>query len=389
VIAQSETSPYQSIVVGVRAVDGLTGEESAAWDALYAGQRAVSNPFASRAWVSAWYRHFVPPEDRLLLWATEHDRLIGIAPLYRHDLAVGRLSVVRRLRPVGAGRNTPLHLPPLLCAQHAARAVTRALVEFGLSIGVSWVDVCLSREHGWLEAQELIDPNGRGVFAHRQRARTCVLLHLGDTWEETHATLSPTARDEVRRPLDLLARDDRPWAVHHRMGAEVDDQVVERLLRLCTARSLGSRSTGGQPDAFRDRRAAALLRDVVPRLGHDREASVLELELDGYLVAAQLVLHPPGGIYFHVSGLLPSTCDLSPITVLQIDAMRAAVERGDRWAGFSAGPDTSKLRWSDDVATWHDVGVGSVRGRDVARYAAYAVAKDVRELGRELDRGFR
>jgi hypothetical protein len=331
----------------------------------------------------------VPAGDGLLLWVTDRDTLIGVAPLYRRRTSLGPLPVLQRLLLVGGGRSTPLEIPPLLCAPGRGRAVTRALAETTLAQDVTWAEFCLSSEHGWLATQDLTTSSGAPAFSRYQQVRGCVVLPLRGTWEETRSGLKRNAKESVRRAVNRLAKDGRPWQPHHRTGADLGDDVVDRLLTLHRARSAYGGSPVRHADAFGDPAVQGFTRDVLPRLGRDRQASVVELELGGRTVAAQLVLHPPGGIFVHASGFLPEVWELSPVTALQVAAMQEAVARGEEWVTFSPGPNESKLRWSEHLALWNEVAVGPARRSALARYTAFSAARDARQLERERRRDTR
>jgi hypothetical protein len=364
-------------------VDALDAGQLAAWSALHLAQDGAANPFSSPEWVTAWYRHFVPRGARQLLWITDRDRLVGVAPMYLQHLHLARLPVARRLTMVGSGRSTPIEIPPLLCATGRGRAVTRAIALHALTHDVSWAELSLSRDHGWLLATVLSGPDEPPIFQRHQQLRACVVLPLADTWEQTRSGLRRNVKESLRRARNRLAKDGRPSRIVHRTGTDLDFRVVERLLALHGERSRYQGSSSAHNDAFADPANASFLRDVLPPLGRAGQASVVELELDGEVVAIQLVLHPPGGIYFHSSGFLPREWQLSPVTTLQAAAIERAVERGDRWVNFSPGPNEAKLRWSDQLLTVDDYAFGFATHAALTRYTAFFLAKDVRQLRQE------
>ena len=360
----------------------LGPDDLAAWDALHHGQTGVANPFASSAWVLAWYRAFVPEGRSLLLWVTRRDRLVGVAPLHVQDVRLGGVRLATRAGLVGSGRTSPLELPPLLATPGHARAVVRAVARAVLRCGVTWGELSLGRDV-WLLDRDLASSEGAPVFTRRQDVRACVVLRLAATWDETRSGLSRNVKESVRRARNRLAKDPRAVAVRTVTGAGLDVAAVDRLLALHRERSDFDGSGARHHDAFADPDVLAFTRDLLPVLGRRGEASVVELDLDGATVAVQLVLHPPGGIYFHSSGFRPAEWDLSPVTALQVAAMTAAVERGEQWVNFSPGPNEAKLRWSDGLAVADEIAFGPAHGAGVARYGAFALAKEVRRLRHE------
>jgi CelD/BcsL family acetyltransferase involved in cellulose biosynthesis len=123
------------------------------------------------------------------------------------------------------------------------------------------------------------------------------VIALRSSWEQTRAGLKRNVKESVRRAHNRLAKDGRAWQVHHRHGEQVDAAAVMRLLDLHVARSQYQQSTSRHHDAFAAPISAGFLRELLLQLARAGEASLVELELAGQIVASQLVLHPPGGIY--------------------------------------------------------------------------------------------
>src|SRR5690606_10538286 len=153
-----------------------------------------------------------------------------------------------------------------------------------LTPDVTWAELCLAREHGWLATQDLATPDGRAVFARYQRVRAFVVLPLAPTWDATRGALEKHAQDDGRRADNRRAKDGRPWRIHHRTGSDLDLDAVDRLLTLHAARSRTTRSAVHHSDAYADPAVAAFMRDLLPRLGQAGEATLAELELDGETV---------------------------------------------------------------------------------------------------------
>lgn len=325
-------------------------------------------------------RQYVPPVDQRVLWISEGGRLRGLAPLYVQHLTVAGLPVARRMSLAGGGRTTPLELPQVLSAPGQGRAVIRALVQSTLSDDVSWSEISLTREQGWFTQGT---PGGQGrqlTFERHQQARACVVLALADTWEQTRAGLKRNVKESLRRGRNRMAKDGRSWQIRHRTGTDLGPAAVDRLLALHAARSQYSGSWSHHHDAFADTSIRTFMQRLLPELGAAGQASIVELELDAQVVAAQLVLHAPGTIYFHSSGFLPQVWELSPVTTLQGSAIVAAIARGDRWVNFSPGPNESKLRWSESLHVLDDFAYGAGGRAALGRYTAFFFAKDIRQL---------
>ena len=77
----------------IRTAAALEAIEPAWWE-LWRRARTAT-PFQSPAWLIPWWRHFAPGELTTAA-AWRDSRLIGLAPFYREDGALGR-----RLLPLG------------------------------------------------------------------------------------------------------------------------------------------------------------------------------------------------------------------------------------------------------------------------------------------------
>jgi CelD/BcsL family acetyltransferase involved in cellulose biosynthesis len=358
----------------------LGDDRRAEWQRLFESQQGLANPFSSPVWVCEWLAQYVPVQDQRVLWIAESDRLVGVAPMYVQQVGAGRLPVGRRLTMVGGGRTTPLELPQLLTAPGYARAVSRAVITHTLTQNATWAELSLGRDQGWFPVGTYRNEDMVVTFKRQQRSRACVVLELADTWEATRAGLRRNIKESLRRARNRLAKDGRPWKVHQRTGTDLDTATVDRLLGLHSARSSYDGSWSRHHDAFANDTTAELMRRVLPLLGAQQEATVLELELADQVVAAQLVLHAPGTIYFHSSGFVPDVWELSPVTFLQGEAIQAAITRGDRWVNFSPGPNEAKLRWSDILHVVDDFAYGSGGRGALSRYAAFTLGQEVRDL---------
>jgi CelD/BcsL family acetyltransferase involved in cellulose biosynthesis len=362
------------------AVSALTAEHLARWSALFDSQRAPGNPFSAPAWVLSWYQLYTREDRRHLLWVTVGDRLVGVCPFYEQSVGPrGRGPGLRRLL-VGAGRQTPLELPGVLSAQGHERDVVRAVVEHTLAASSHWSELTLDRAHAPFEPEWVYDSGRATAFQRHQLTRTCVMLPLEQTWEDTRASLRRNVKESIRRSHNRLAKDGRPWSVRLLEGAEVDVAAVDRLLALHSARAANDVGGVQHPDVYADPARRALVRAVVPALAVDERATIAELVLDGDVVASQLVLRAPGCTYLHSSGFRTSQWHLSPLMAVQVAAVQDAVKRGHSWVNFSPGPNMAKLRWSRTLHDHHDVAFGAGGGWLAARYAAFSMVSDVRQL---------
>jgi hypothetical protein len=365
--------------VGVVSVEDLAGAHRAEWDDLFERQRGLANPFCAPEWVEGWYHHFTRPQDRCLVTVRHLGRLVGVAPFFRDLVSVSRVPLARRLRLVGAGQGgSLLELPQVLAAPGRERPVLRAVVAATMTDDevrqdADWAEVAVPVQHGWFEPEWAYGTQQPVAFFRPQMSRASVVLELAEDWGSTYAGLKRNVKESLRRSRNRLARDGRQWAVERRT-ADLDETVVERLLDLHRERA---RQDVGvvHRDAFSDPARRAFVRDVLPALGRRGRATVLELRLEGDVVAVQLALHGPGTTYLHSSGFVPTAWWLGAVTFLQGVVAAEAADRGDGWLNFSPGPNVAKLRWSETLDVHQDFAYGA-GGRSLRwRYGVFAMGQ--------------
>ena len=128
---------------------------------------------------------------------------------------------------------------------------------------------------------------------------------------------------------------------------------------------------------------------MLPLLGARGRARILELEIDGEVVASQLVLHAPDLTDIHSSGFTPEVWNLGPATFLQGEAISAAADRGERWANMSPGPHVAKLRWSEQLDVHHDFAYGAGAKPLRWRYTAFASGQTRSQINHAIVMGRR
>lgn len=134
--------------------DGLIQE----WTQLHESS-GTRIPFSAPEWAWTWLEHFATSDDTPVLYEVrEDDRLIGVAPYYRHRMPAG----LSRLQPVGTGLEWigPYELPSMLALPDRGREVARAVVEqvCRQQPDWDWTNVSLGDTAHWLEPEWLPGP---------------------------------------------------------------------------------------------------------------------------------------------------------------------------------------------------------------------------------------
>ena len=353
------------------------------WQALYRAS-AAGNPFASPDWLLAWARHFVAERDLDIIAVRRDAALVGLAPCY-----VKRAPLLpRRLQLLGSGRHDALtELPQVLTAPGEARSVLRAVLgEWSRQpAGWGWLELPVMADQGWFEPEWLTGPVGeRGLVLHKA-TRATVVLELPSDLPALHAGLKRNLRESTHRARNRLDKTGLPW----RITAHEDPADVIRALSALAALHASRAALPGRrrhPDQFAVAARRDFLGDALAAMAGRGEARILTLDVAGSPVAAQLVLDAPNGSYLGMSGVDPQWWQASPVTLLVLHAVEAAVRRGHREFNLSAGPSVSKLRWSEQVRQHPEFLVCGPRRSSLVAFTAYRMAAAAAAVRREARR---
>jgi CelD/BcsL family acetyltransferase involved in cellulose biosynthesis len=326
--------------------DGLGAE----WDALAA---ASGNVFATREWVSCWWRHLGAGRTRAALVVRSADEgAVAVVPLYvwaRRPLTVLRFAGHR-----GAGTVTPACRPE--DAERVGAAIRAALPQLGCDVLLA---DALPTDPAWAEHLA-----GRVV-----NVLPSPTLALRASWEDQRRGFSSNLRQELGRKERRLERE-RGLGYRLVTGPDEAGPAFETLLELHGSRWDGA-TTFADP-AFREfQRAFA---QAAARAGWLR---LWLLELGGAPVAAWYGLRFGGSETYYQAGRDPDAGPESIGTVLLARTIRAAVEDGGvSEYRFGPGGSPYKYRFADRRDVLHVATVG----RGIAARAAVGVVARARAL---------
>ncbi len=346
------------------------------WTQLYesSGSR---NPFADPRWLTVWARHYAAGAQLETIVVRDKGELVGVAPFYRDD---GRF---RRWRLLGTADRRQLNeLPqPLVrsdCTRDALRSIFRELVRRGEEF--DWLNVALAPEQGWTQP-EWFDLDGSRAFSVHRGTRPCVVLPLPESWDELRGSLKRNVKESIRRSTNRLLRDGHTFEVVDEYASR--DEFREALGELRRLHHLRSQLDGtiAHPDYFAAGANVEFLDQVADRTFGTGLVRPTLLRVDGNAVAARLVLRSNGALFMSISGFDPAWWDYGPLTLLDSEALKAAIGRGDTLANLSIGPDTSKLRWSERLELHQDFVLVGNATRSRLAFSAWAAASAVKTIG--------
>jgi O-antigen/teichoic acid export membrane protein/CelD/BcsL family acetyltransferase involved in cellulose biosynthesis len=353
------------------------------WRALHRIAGA-SNPFAGPDWLLTWARHFVTERDLDIFTVWRDGTLVGLAPWY-----VKRDPLLpRRLQLLGSGRHDALtELPQVLTAPGEARSVLRAVIgEWSQRSGDwGWLELPVMADQGWFEPEWLTGIIGKGALVQHKTTRATVVLDLPADVPALHAGLKRNLLESTHRARNRLDKAGPPWAITVHEDPLDIGRALSVLIVLHAARSrlIGRRH---HPDQLAVPARREFLREALAAMAGRGQAQILTLDVAGSPVAAQLVLHAPGGSYLGLSGVDPDWWQVSPVTLLQLRAAEVAVERGYREFNLSVGPSVSKLRWSEEVRQHPEFIVCGPRRSSRLAFTGYRMAAAAAGVAREAER---
>ncbi|HLK15213.1 MAG TPA: GNAT family N-acetyltransferase [Fimbriimonadaceae bacterium] len=314
----------------IRWIEGedMFGRWSGAWAEL-CGDAENATPFQTVEWQRTWFGHFGGRKRPLALAAFEGDDLTGWWPLVR---STGSWPV---LRPMGKGPSDYLH--PIV--RRGARGVGAAMANELRESGSALVDLHQLRGDF---AEALLGHLSQPQHEPIPQAE-CLVLELDQTYPAYVQGLGKSLRYDVRR---LEKPPFTTGVARIELASETGvGQALESLFRLHAMRW----RRRWQPGAF----PANLRRFHLEWAALAQSKGWLELSLlllEGEPIGALYAMTLNGSTFYYQAGMDPAQNSISPGTLLVADAIRRAIERGDRRFDFLRGDEAYKRRWKPQHA---------------------------------------
>ncbi|MGK9170138.1 GNAT family N-acetyltransferase [Inquilinus limosus] len=284
----------------------------------------AATPFQSPAWLLPWWHSFAP--GRLRAIAVRRDgRLVGLAPLYVEEGALGR-----RLLLLGLG--TTDYLDVLLDPDHAEPAAAAIEAAAG---DIDWEAWELEELPPDAAALRLPCPCNCTETAAGHSA--CPTLDLAGP-DDLSGCVPTRRRKQLRRALTLAAKRG---AAEVEPVAEAADGFLDDLLRLHGARWADQ----GQPGLLRGGAVQRFHREALPRLIRADLARLTRLRIAGRVVGAFYGLLGRDRTYAYLGGFDPDYAYESPGSILIGHAIAEAIREGRREFHFLRGREAYKYAW--------------------------------------------
>jgi CelD/BcsL family acetyltransferase involved in cellulose biosynthesis len=349
--------------------------------ARFAETAGALNPFTHPDCLMPWAERFLRPSDQIwLLTARQQNRLVGVAPFYRRS---SRPGLAHSMQLWGTGPDSRLiELPQLLLDQEQPRAAARALVAWLCSGAVAWDWAVVPLENPlWLEPEWL--PRGGKVTVLTKTVRASVVLPIT---RHSPPPLKRNVRESLRRSHNRLDRAfPGQWSVSRTVGGA---DLCRALQDLAVLHADRSRMAGKErhPNALARPAEWSFLSAWVNALAERGGVCLYRLLVRDRAIAALLVLRTQDCTYFLLSGMNEQSWEFSPTTLLQWCAIEDAVALGHRRVNVSAGPDTAKLRWSEQLAKSVEFILTPNRAWSRIAFAGFWQMSAAMQLARERNR---
>jgi CelD/BcsL family acetyltransferase involved in cellulose biosynthesis len=383
--ARQEAGTREVQIAGNMSVSVITSLQEARafgheW-ARFADESGGGNPFVHPDWMLPWAERFLRSGERIyLLIVRQNGRLVGVAPFYRRSWGPG---LAHAMQLWGTGRHSDLtELPSLLVDQNQPRNITRALISTLCIHAKSWDWAYIPLQDPlWFEPDWL--PKGGSIIALAGTVRASVVRSVD---ELTAVRVKRNVRESLRRARNRLNRDfPARWTVDRATSRQDVASAMADLFSLHAARSRMPEKEI-HPDALRDEDDAAYLRAVLTTTADKGRVCIYRLLVDGRATAALLALRTAEASYLLLSGMSQEAWDYSAVTLLQGCAMDDARELGHRHVNLSTGPNTAKLRWSEEILVHPEFLLVPDRPLPLARFTAYWLASAAATVKREQHR---
>lgn len=304
--------------------------------------------FLTWEWLYYWAKHYLGDHRlRILLALDEHQRLIGIAPLYLRTTKAQGLMSVRDLRFLGSEAVCSSYLDVIVNEQHKPALLqslygylfTQARRDWDI-LTLSEVPAESSTIDGW---NALFDEAGK--VGEVVSTTCCPVIRLPDDVETYRAGLGRNRRYTLQRKTKCLRGAGRMAYSRATSPADID-AAFDSLVTLHQQRW----STGSSGGVFANERSKRFHREIVRVLSERGRVSIDLLWLDERPIAGIYGFDYQGVYYFYLPGFDPAVLPkASPGLLLLYHRIEQSIPDGERTVDLLQGAQPYKLEWSNDL----------------------------------------
>jgi CelD/BcsL family acetyltransferase involved in cellulose biosynthesis len=369
-------SPGRQDSTEVAAITSMLGarELSPEWATLH-GRSGTTNPYTHPSWMLTWAEHFVGDGNLLLITVRRGGVLVGVAPFYWVRLPRPWRGAFRALHLLGNGRAAQFtEIPGILASQPEYRAVFKATVAFlqGEVPAWDWVKLTIDAQQGWFEPQWLTkNTKAHSSFSVFGTTRACVVVDLPDSWEQFLAARKKKVRANIHRGYRSLDQRDPDWSVDVvSCGSELTG-ALDRIIEMHATRSERT-DKRRHPTMFGHDSARAFYREGIVAMATCGQAEVSVLRCQGEIVAGLVSMRANSQVHTNATGANPSVWPIGPGRIMIAELARREIALGTAGLNLGAGPNESKLGWSERLEFNHDFEIIGPTAANRARFRVYS-----------------
>jgi CelD/BcsL family acetyltransferase involved in cellulose biosynthesis len=331
------------------------------WNAL-----AGDVPFRRWEWLEAWWRHYRRKGMELFVLSVRDDdgELVGLAPWYlSRSNGAGRVVRFLGSGQVCSDELTIFSAPG--CGDVVAQHIARWLSSDSAGLWDAIVLDGVRADDEWLNSLAGAMAS-RGHAVHRRERVGAWRLELPDDWATYTMRLSKSRRRGVRT-IEKHYFD--PGLVACK-SVEREDQL-EHGLAILRELHQRRRVSLGDPGCFASPCFDGFLTETARRFHELGQLRLHWVELDGRPVAAQFDIVSGDTCYLYQSGIDPDAIQDKPGWLIQIAALRWAIDQRLRAVDFLRGDEPYKSWWRAERRGLSELRIVGRGATARARYQAW------------------
>lgn len=222
---------------------------------------------------------------------------------------------------------------------------------------------------------------GRGVVV-ASPAGACPVIHLDDSWRDLPGRFSKRRRSDVRR---MIRRAETEGALATELLSPSPSDVAPLLDRAIAIEARGWKSREKTALA-QDPAQAAFFRDYARRMAETGQLRLAFLTIGGIDAAMQIMVEDHDALWMLKIGYDEQFAKASPGTLLMIDVVRDAAERGLDRVEFLGKASAWTAFWTTDVRSLSRLYFFPFNLAGLAALAGRGLIQAIRMLRRKVTR---
>ncbi len=300
-------------------------EDDLDWDKLIK-ESSTATFFQNKEWLQLWVKHWGKNLKVVIYAVYDNDELIGIAPFGISD----KINILGA--PDSATGNSFNDFGDIIAKTSCEEVVWKEVLanikdqisKIKNTNQKSKIELNFIREES-PSYQILQDLGGK---AEEMEVAPCI--NLPKTWEEYLSTLDRHDRHEIRRKMRKIEDDNVLKACD-----EINTQSINEFYRLMSV-------SNEEKSDFLTSDVRAFLGEVIIQLGSRKLLTLCFLKHGSEKIAAILLLYQKNEVLLYNSGFDPNYSYLSPGLILNVYAIKQAIEEGRERFDFLRGGEKYK-----------------------------------------------